>query len=410
MSGALREIRQLGQAAAAADDAALARLVALLDRVPRRGEADRVLDPVRPRLRALGLLRPLGLPRLLFLPLDGAIQPAARWTRGAAAVPRSALVVLAEMVGAALGEEAAAIATACAALSTADAGQVAVLGGRLWTRAADALPEAPPPGWERTGLAPADYPAIAALCRPVWRAGPAIWAALAAAEIGPPEELAEAALRAVAPAGLAPLSAVLATLLKRAAAPGAVARIAAGLDPTARPVAVQALEAMLAQPPPDFAALDPHAAAEQAAATARRLADLESSALLAGERQGQVQAWRRAADEACRAGFLAAAERQLVAPALRLATAPVVTDADVMAIEAGARGLRALQTAGRRLGGAAAYDRALRDLTGSLLTLAAEARNPAGLRPVDLARSIEILVGPDAAAALLGPQPSAGTP
>src|SRR3954466_268648 len=108
MSGAMRELRQLGQAAAAADHAApapLVGLVAMLDRLPDRGEADRVLDPVRPRLRALGLPRPLGLPRLLFLPLDGAILPAAGWARGAAAVPRNALVALARAVQAALGAE-----------------------------------------------------------------------------------------------------------------------------------------------------------------------------------------------------------------------------------------------------------------------------------------------------------------
>ena len=106
MSGALRELRQLGQAAVAADDAALARLVAMLDALPDRGEIDRVLDPVRPRLRALGLPRPLGLPRLLVLPLDGASLPPTRWTRGAAAVPRSALMALAGAVQAALGRRA----------------------------------------------------------------------------------------------------------------------------------------------------------------------------------------------------------------------------------------------------------------------------------------------------------------
>ena len=43
----------------------------------------------------------------------------------------------------------------------------------------------------------------------------------------------------------------------------------------------------------------------------------------------------------------------------------------------------------------------LRDLTTSLGTLGGQARNPEGLRPVDLARSVEILAGPEAAAALL---------
>jgi hypothetical protein len=79
----------------------------------------------------------------------------------------------------------------------------------------------------------------------------------------------------------------------------------------------------------------------------------------------------------------------------------VVEDADVAAMEDGARRLRALEGAGRKLGGATAYDRALRDLTTSLGTLGGQARNPEGLRPVDLARSVEILAGPEAAAALL---------
>jgi len=70
-------------------------------------------------------------------------------------------------------------------------------------------------------------------------------------------------------------------------------------------------------------------------------------------------------------------------------------------MEEGARRLRALEGAGRKLGGAPAYDRALRDLTASLGTLGAQARHPDGLRPVDLARSVEILAGPEAAAALL---------
>jgi hypothetical protein len=401
MSGALRELRQLGQAAVAADDAALARLVAMLDALPDRGEVDRVLDPVRPRLRALGLPRPLGLPRLLFLPLDGAILPPPRWARGAAAVPRSALMALAGAVQAALGAEGTAIAAACAPLSTNDFDAIAALGARLWPAAAEALPQAAPPGWAATGLAPADHAPIAALCRPIWRAGPAIWAALASAVAGPPPELARAALAAVAQAGPGPLAATLATLLQRASEPGALAQLAAGLDPAARAVALQALDQVLAAPPPPFGTLDPQAATEMALLTAHRLENLENCALLGSDRQRQVQACRRAADEACRASFLAAAERQLVAPALRLAEAPVVTDAEVEAMEAGARRLRALEGAGRKLGGAPAYDRALRDLTASLGTLGAQARHPDGLRPVDLARSLEILAGPEAAAALL---------
>lgn len=399
MSGTLREIRHLRQAALIADDAALGRLVRMLDRLPERGEADGVLDPVRPRLRTLGLDRPLGLPRLLFLPLDGVIIPASRWSRGAVAVPRSALLALAGAVQAL--PQGAAIAEACIGHSTADAEIVARLGGRLWPMAAQALPAAAPPAWERTGLAATDYAVIAGLCRPVWQAGTAIWAAMAAAEEGPPQALAQAALRAVAPAGAGPLSATLATLLQRAAAPGTVARIAAGLDPSARPVALQALEAMLDQPPPAFATLGPAAAAALALAAARRFEDLEGCALLAGERQRKVAAARRAADEACRAAFGTAMQRELLAPAARLAAAPMVADEEVAAMEEGARQLRALESAGRRLGGAPDYDRALRDLAAGLAALGTGGDRPGGLQAVDLARSVEILAGPEAAEAML---------
>ncbi|MDO9708784.1 hypothetical protein [Paracraurococcus lichenis] len=401
MSGTLREVRQLGQAAAAADDAAITRLVAMLDALPRRGEADRILDSVRPRLRMLQLARPLGFPRLLFLPLDGAILPATRWNRAAPCIPRSALLPIAAVVQAGLGEEGAAIAAGCAGHAVTEPDVVAALGQRLWPRAGQVLPAAPPPGWEGTGLAAADYAPIAALCRPLWEAGPAIWAAQSAAVAGPPEDLARAALAAVAPAGPGPLSATLATLLLQAAAPGLVAQVAARLDPAARTVAVQALDALLEQPAPAFDSLDALAAAEQAAALARRLDDLQGCALLAGDRQRRLQAIRHAADEACRAGFLVAAERQVVAPATRLADAPMVTDAEVEALEDGARQLRALEGAGRRLGGGTAYDRAIRDLTTGLATLGGRTGPEGGLSRVDLARSIEILAGPEAAAALL---------
>jgi hypothetical protein len=407
-----RELRALGHVAAMADDAALARLVLLLDQLADRGEADQVLAAVRPRVRALRLPRRLSLARLLFLPLDGAIRAPGDWTRGEPTLPRSVLTVLAGAVLAALGPEGEAIATGCAAATTADAGLVAGHGGRLWPRAAEVLPAAPPPGWAETGLLAGDYAQIAALCRPVWAAGPAIWAAIAAAEQGPPDDLVRAALGALLPSGTAPLAAALATLMLRANAPGAVAQVASTLHPDARPIAVRALEAMLEEPPPPFGRLDPRMAAEAALAAAQRLDDLERCPLMAGDRQRQVAAWRRQADEGCRASFLTAVEDRLMAPTVRLLAEPVVADSEVATIESGVRQLRALETAGRKLGGAQAYDRALRGLTETMAALGAQAAHPGGLQPMDLARSIEILAGPDAAEAVLAtlraPPPAAG--
>jgi hypothetical protein len=401
MTTRLREVSWLGQGLAKVDDAALQRVVSLLDGLRERGEADRVLDQVRRRLRALRPPRPLGFARVLFLPFDGAIVPSARWRRGEALLPRGVLAALAAAVQAGLGVAAAPILQACEGRTTAETGVVAEIGALLWPAAATALPPEAPPDWAMTGLAAADYPAIAALCRPVWAAGPGLWAALAAAAEGPPEALVQAALGGLAMAGPQPLAVALAALVTHAAAPGRVAEIAAGLGPAMRGPALQALEAALDQPLPEFDRLDPGCATEVARDLTRRLEDLAACPLLTGDRQRRLQAMRRTADEACREAFLAAAEQQFLAPVARLAEAPEVADQEVAALEAKARSLRLLQAAGRGLGGAAAYDHALRAMAEGLTLLGSRASHPTGLRRMDLARAIEIIAGPEAAAAVL---------
>jgi len=284
----------------------------------------------------------------------------------------------------------------------------------LWPEAAALLPAAPPPAWHETGLTAQDYAAIAATCRPVWAAGPVLWEAIAAGPAGPPDELARRALTAIVPAGPGPLSAALATLLLRASAPGGVAQIAASLAPNARMVAVEALETMLAQPPPPFGELDPGAAADAALGLAERLEDLERCPLLTGERQAKVQAFRRAADEACRAGYRVATEEQVLLPATRLAEAEQVDDLAIEAMEEGARKLRLMEAAGRKLGSAGAYDKAVRELIGRLAEIGAHTSEAGdGLHPIDIARSIEILAGPEVAEQALHAlrhASSAGTP
>ena len=288
MSGTQKELRALAQAALVADDNALVRLVSVLDELADRGAVDAVLEPVRARLRTLQPPRKLRFARLLFLPLDGVIQPPKDWKRGTPEIPRSALGTLAGIIQTALGAEGDAMATDCTSVTTAVEDAITRLGARLWPAAAGALPVAPPAAWAASGLAATDYGPIAALCRPLWQAGPAMWEAIAVAAQGPPDEQDRRALGAVAPAGSGPLSAALATRLRRASAPAGVAQIAAVLTPQARMVAVQALEQMLAQPPPLFSELEPKIAVEAALRLAERLENLEGCSLLAGERQSQL--------------------------------------------------------------------------------------------------------------------------
>ncbi|WP_149540270.1 hypothetical protein [Siccirubricoccus phaeus] len=395
--GTLQQFRRLAQAASEAEDAALAKIVAMLDHLDHRGEADLVLERVRPRLRALGVPRRLNLARLLFLPMDGAIRSPMEWRRGEAALPRSALPVLADILLPLLPPQAARAAQALEGLTTADTGAIGELGALLWPAAAAALPPRPPPEWGESGLGPADYQAIAGLCLPIWQAGAAIWAALAAAPQGPKEALSRAALGAVAPAGPQPLAVVLATLLAVAAAPGSVAHVAALLSPQARAVVVQALDVLLATPPPPFGKLGIERAAEAALLLARRLDDLQACSLLAGERLKKLESLRREAEEACRNRYLEGAEKQVVTPTQRLLAGDGASDEEVAAVEAAARALRGLEAASRKLGGGPLLDRGVKELVGRLTLLGRGATRSGGMTPVDIARSIEILSGPHAA-------------
>lgn len=400
MTGTRREVTWLSQAATQAKDAALTRVVGMLDQMKDRGEADQVLNLVRQRLRALRPPRPLGFARVLFLPLDGAIVATPRWRRGEATIPRSALLPLAGAVERALGANAPPLMAQCEGRTTADGPVVVRIGAVLWPVAARSLPAAPPPDWDQSGLPAADYAAISELCRAVWAQGPVIWAAMAAGEHGPPDDMAQSALGAMLPAGARPLAAAMASILTRASQPGRIAALAARLDPQLRAQAQVALDTVLDTPPPALDLLDLAGAARVTEALLTRLDDLEQCGLLVGERQQRLAALRRQVDEACRERFLAGAETQLVAPAAKLIAAATVESAEVTAMEAGARQLRALQAVGRRVGGGAAYDKALTSLYEALVGLLPQAR-PGGLTRMDLARSVEILCGPDAAQKLL---------
>jgi hypothetical protein len=406
MTRPAREVRLLAQATGSADDAALLRLVGVLDELDERGHLDSVLAPARTRLRWLRPARPLRFARLLFLPLDGAVVEPGEWRRGTPTLPRTAVLPLAGAVLAALGQAGEALAGRCLRHTTAETEAISKLGAAIWPQAAALLPEAPPARWTETGLGAADYADMVALCRPVWRAGPAIWLAIAAAPSGPPQDLVRAALSAVLPAGAAAVAATLATLLLRASAPGAVAEIAASLAPAGRTVAVQALEEVLEQPPPPFAELEPEVAAEAANDLAGRFDELATCSLLEGERQALLASSRNAADAACRASFAAASRDRLLLAVAQLSTAEAIGDAAVAALEEDARNLRILEMAGRRLGGEGAYDQVVRTMTRQLTALLTQARpDGRGLRPVDIARCIEIIAGPEAAAQALAAAP-----
>jgi len=389
------EARQLRHAVAAAPDAVLAKVVAAFDSLPDRREADALLDAARPRLRRLRPPRPIAFTRLLFLPLDGAILEPRAWRRQDGTLPRSALVPLSGAIRAAIGPAASEIEAAIAGRSFADHAAIDAAGRRLWRLAAQADPgPAPPPGWQEAGLAPADYRQAATLAAGAWRCADALWAALAIARCGPPEEMVRPALIAAAAEGPAVLAAALATLMQKAAKPGGVATIAAGLPGAPPALAEGALEEWLAECRPEIPLADPAAAAAMAEAFLEAFDDLAESRLAQrAERRQRVAAIRRQAAEACRAAYAEAAAGGVLAP-LR---AGVSDNAAIGALEATARQIRRLEQAGRALGAVSAFDAAKHRVTDQIAAL----RGQPGVNPADLVRMAEILAGPEAAMRLL---------
>ncbi len=393
------ETRQLRAALACAPDEALARVVARLDALPQRGEADALLDPVRPRLRRLRPPRPLRLARLLFLPLDPVLVPPCGWRPGVVEVPRNAVVPIADAVEAALGPAATEIGRAGEAGSTTDLALAGELGARLWP-AAGALPlPTPPPGWRLAGLSPEAAPAILALCCAVWRNAPLLWAALH--QDGPPEAASRAAFAAFAREGAGPLEAGMRLLLRQAAAPVSVVSTALGFLPALASTAERALHEALGRDLEEIALTgDLGAMAETVTLLARRFSDLDANGA-PGQREARrrtLAALRREGASLCQERFSTMLEEALLAPAAQAHAGAHASDEMVAGLETAARHLRRLEAAGRRIGAETAFDRMVRDAVERLATLAA---NPGGLARTDAARLVEILAGSEAAVPLL---------
>ena len=393
-------MRQLRGSLAEARDGQIHQVVAMVDALPERGGADALLTAIRPRLAKLRPYRPLRFGRLLFRPLDPVIVPATRWRRGQPLIPRSALPPLTRQIRGLLGPEAAAMDATLEGRGAEDAHAVLAAGTRLWPMAAALLAgAAAPPGWsEETGLAASDHAALAGAI---------------AALLGPAAEIEAAALRSLA--GEPPDNAFIRQCLAEAAAAGPLlagmllfillARlpVSDGLlgvagdlsvghaDAAIRDAADKAIDLMLEEVAagplgdPDLT--------EVARETAR-IADLLDALERPGPanrpaRRSKVAALRREVAETCRARFGA----DMAARILQPVAAAEPTDAEVETMEQAARELHRFEQVARRIGGGDHYARALRS------TEAALRAAPGAL--TDRARLVEILLGPDAAMAML---------
>src|SRR4051794_16451846 len=159
----------------AADDGKVRRVVAEVDAMNDRSDADTLIAPLRPRLNRLRLAHPLRLPRVLFAPVEPLLVSAKEWRLGANTLPRSVIMPMSRIVEAGLGEKAAAIRQAIQDRTTDDIELICAVGASLWPDAASLLVAAEVPHrWAETGLSEKLFRALAAQLAALLRQAPAL--------------------------------------------------------------------------------------------------------------------------------------------------------------------------------------------------------------------------------------------
>jgi hypothetical protein len=394
------ETRQLVYALAGASDMALASVVEILDRLPDRLEADRILDAARPRLRQLRPARSLQFTRLLFLPLDGAIVDNKEWRRGEANLPRSALPGIAEALRISMAGEAERLEARFSRKIFQDFGAVDRAGPALWSAAVTHAPHLRPgPRWESTGLRDEDFKALVGMAAPVWRHASGLWAAMKMAGWGPPEEAVRAALAPLAQEDNDAFTMGLATIMQKATSPGLVAAAAASLSPRAPAICDAAVDdwldgARVALPAEGLAM-----AASLAESFAHAFRDLENAPVTNNPRRGEklVQI-RQDASETCRLAYEEGLDAQILRALPLLCSS--ATSEQISALEAQARALRRIELVGRKYGIDHGYEGAARRI-GAAIHEAKLKLEPAGMSKLDLTRLAEILLGSEMALEIL---------
>lgn len=404
------EIRALIKPIVGAPDPKIKRIVATVDALTQRGPVDLLIDPVRQRLARIRPPRPLRFGRLMFHPLDLLIVPAARWTHGQQAIPRTALMPMVHHVSLSMGTEATAIKAEIARRTTADVALISRLGLSLWPAAAAILADSGiPKGWASTQLGePAYRPLAAAVATLLAEAATldALHAEAATGSLPPRPDVVETILGRVARANKSALPMMLAMLLD--CLPDAAALLPAakkGPEAAAIYAAMDAATDLLLQQLDQEDITDMRIATgtlAEAGAAAGGIVALLKNLDKAGakpQRRDQIRAVRQRLDADCKARFAWGLQDELLAPLQVPGIAPGSTD--IPALEAAARGLRVLETEGRLIGSGAAYDQLLANAAETIKDNVMLDR----LSQADQIRLVEILRGPEAALAMLNPPP-----
>ena len=401
--GALRDLaRDLRDAS----DSAILRVTKVIDRLPDRGAADRLLEGLRPRLSALRPPRPMTFSRALFIPLDPVIVPAAEWRSQTGAVPRSIIAPVAALIQPAHSD--ASDVLACLAAGRRPEPE-------FWREAADILGTRPiPADWSLpdfqscTGIRPQALPGLLAAIRLVF-SNAALFGPSRHAVSPSPEQIRPVLLEA-ARAGAASWSVVLALLFEISTAPAALVdivlgiagetRLAAQLGDSLQQVVAGVVE-KLDRPSPKAGEAAPltDAALDAQSRCAARIAGFSA---LRGDMVGFARSLtqrRQEIADACSVQLACGLKSAADSCTPETPETPDMEQAAAERLESRLLALRRLELAARPLADAQTRER--------LLAQAAAAycgnEGPDWLTQADRLRFCEILVGAEAALRLVGP-------
>ncbi len=382
-------VRQLQRQLADSSDPKIFRVLELVDGMENRGEADALIAPLRDRLRHLRPARRLRFGRLLFLPFDHVIVPPLHWRPDQTALPRSALPPLIALVRDAFGPAAQEIDDALlAGMEPLD-----TVGERLWPRAGPVLLEASrrasPASWSESGLPGRNFAVLAGAVGGVLAKATTL-RQISARHAASREEVGSFLVSA-AEAGQDALC--LAAVLLLHAAPGS-RRLIQGTSGLPAAVIDRAIESVLDHAGAVFdqgddAAVDLDEAVVQARHTADLFESLQDGA--GPRRQARIAAMREDAAGVFGARLEKDLREELIEPAQHLP--PFPSDTEILTLEHQSRTLRELEVQARRFGKTDQIDRVMRRSLDQLAT--------SGLQGADLIRTVEILLGPEAALSLM---------
>jgi hypothetical protein len=387
------EMRAARRELAGADDTRVLKVLHYVDTLADRGQADGLLAPLRDRLRRLRPARPLRFARLLFSPLDPVIVSPRDWRAGAPHLPRSAIAPITTMVRRALPGVLPPFEAIINDSSQPEAARVRAAGSMLWVPSATLLRTAEaPPEWREAGLPPAAFRSLAVGCARCLGTANEFDdlndPGLPAADL---DRALAAQMRASEADGPIAWGMLLSVMLQRFPASEAPHRAATAASANrallqSAEAAYEAAWSWIERAANDTSVGDP---AEAAADLRRQAALLEVLARDPKQRR-RAQVLQTELRAACAHRIEGVAQERLVGPLQRI-TAEDAADEGVLAVlETDARALRQLDSEARRLGSGAGHEAQLR-------TAAAAVTARTDMAPMDRARLVEILLGPQAA-------------